>query len=1434
MIRSAILIVAALVAKVCSVINPGKGFDKPVMMQGDSYVYYMNQVFDVSQAVGIPNFRTSAGQIRTYQTVLNSKQLTAGYAQVEAMEFINNQTFALVLDNSHAIIQTVDTEGLNFTTTVEFSYFRFGPNIRCDDIEVYYPTLRAYILCWDIQVSPNPPGMIYLFQVDMTNTSNYQIINIAQDDGFSASHRLRLGIWDIPQGGDNETYLIFYDQGLSGGQQFGNKWFRYCDNIKSGFVKYQGVVNITAGYPQARTLYDIFYFNNQLLLTSSTFLDNQISMTACTFYEFNNSVFCDVNTRKVSGVSLGYIGLTNNGEYISFDIANNIFKTCGVGQYFGQPDWISTNCDVITSMPKMNDCFVRIVEDNYHAKLIVWAYPDGTLAGISVYSRELGRSFMENGTVAVLINRQVYQATPQNLTVRRMVYDNLLIKASDLPGPGEAQVFVTANDDTFSPKTLNLQITLLETALDGVEFEENHRLPEIDTYDMNTVYFPLTEDDYFGNNLQFSATFDPSVSGFVSSTSYTTFPINIVYVFKTTGIPEFDEVTFTNNHAIAKDKQSRIFIFRCGTDELDVVRCDEEYSFQATSNDKLQSYSREVMSYVFFGLVSSQQSTIFIYDPNAVDLYRWTNSGPADDTHAVAVNNRVYLFMSYQTSNTVYVRSWSAVNPTNFNVETSLTPGTSNMPQFCPTEIFDTWTGQTGYLEILSLCYNQLLTDQRVFRYNLTTMAMVGTHPISNSIAFPTICALGDSYIIGSVQNNILEGRSQYADESRFYFYLHQFANYSKYLGMNCVQDSGMVTVYYEDQYHRLGFFSLWGDSMKQANKRVHSVRTGMNAGAVNLQSFSVQGVVVHVLYDGDGAMNYWLTLSKVPLLKLDVNHISQSPISGNMYVSMTNGGKTGASIQNALTIRSMDNTLTVVEKKNNLQSIPSNISLEDYYSISGNVFNATLSDSRTDKSKPVYLQQRVSKIAQYVPSELNQVLFQHIEAHGQYTIALHMDRSFASFFTIFMNNFDYQGVYQPRYGVKAFDFGLATNNRVVIAYSSAPVSGDRLFFALMGGKYLIYETSTSGTYSKLRFAEIDTSDNYLLFGLDDSTSRVDVFLVNISKTTLYASKIYSFSGAMDIDVTDAGSKITLFYTTPEAIVVSFKSWNKANPNQGPVNQDNINIQGNHSFWLQTVSCVNDGANSSTCIVNSIGDQMFEFTVVSGQNNPTVNIIYKFGNYDGKYLYIDESYIAMRAVTNRVPREYAFLIWQRVSKGGNGYLYSGVSIDGAARPGTNINSGFTPFTLIKDLNGDSVLFAGTHNELEPIQFMKVDTFRLIASDIPQSDYNQLSFFLRGYLGTHLQSPTVGSMLEKTSTKAWWPWVLIGAGGLIVLVAGVYFLCRKRAEWNQEAGTYFEPVKEGASGQFQSLSAGNNPSRDTLRDQKPAEGTSEEGGLKSDP
>ena len=99
MIRSAILIVAALVAKVCSVINPGKGFDKPVMMQGDSYVYYMNQVFDVSQAVGIPNFRTSAGQIRTYQTVLNSKQLTAGYAQVEAMEFINNQTFALVLSS---------------------------------------------------------------------------------------------------------------------------------------------------------------------------------------------------------------------------------------------------------------------------------------------------------------------------------------------------------------------------------------------------------------------------------------------------------------------------------------------------------------------------------------------------------------------------------------------------------------------------------------------------------------------------------------------------------------------------------------------------------------------------------------------------------------------------------------------------------------------------------------------------------------------------------------------------------------------------------------------------------------------------------------------------------------------------------------------------------------------------------------------------------------------------------------------------------------------------------------------------------------------------------------------------------------------------------------------------------------------------------------
>ena len=1141
---------------------------------------------------------------------------------------------------------------------------------------------------------------------------------------------------------------------------------------------YGGLIKIADFYPTMRTLYDIFTFGGQLLISSSTQETSFITMTSCSFYEFNSSIYCDPSSsnKKISRVQLGYVGLTVNNKYVSYDIQTNTLRTCDIGSLFISPDWISKTCEEFKDMPQIDECFIRIVEDNYHAKMISWIRPNGEFAGISVHSRELKKSWVEEGTIATLINRQLYTVSTTKFTIRRLVYDNLVVKASDIASD-EKVIQVTAKDGSGDqPTILSLTVRLMRNALDIVEFDQDHRLPEIDAYGGSSIYFPLTEDDYAGNNLKFLPTFDDSIKGLVENRSYTTFPVDVIYVFKKSGLPDFTEVTFTNNYAVGKDKNNRIFIFRCGPSEIDQIRCDEQISFPVGQEEKLQVYSREVLGYVFAWTKDNDNTRIFLFGPDSEEVFELRLGGIVDDAHAVVYNGRVIILASYQTQGQVLVRYWSPVNPTEFTKAPTINNLNSNVPYFCPTDVFDTYDGTSGFIEILSVCYNPFDPDQRILKYNIKDLTMVGSHPINLNIIHPIVCAIGRSYIIGSISNNMLEGRDQYSDQSRYYFYLQQFGDFNKILGINCIQDSGMVSIYFEDKNHRIGFATVWGDTLKTANKRVHSILTEISTAGNYIQSFSVRGIVVHTIYDGEGALNYWMTLSVVPVIKLNFLELSnqKNQVNGQMLVSLNNGGSSGATVQASLTIRTMDSVVSFATT-GNTNELSKNFSIEDYVSIKGHVWNASLNDKRSDKSKAVTLNQRVFKINKFVPPEIDQVIFQHIESHGEYVIALHTDKSFASFFTIFTGTFSNQGVIQPRDGVQAFDFATVSDGRALIGYSSALVSGNNLKFILIRGKDKISESVTYGTYIKLRFAQIDQKDNFILAGLD-AGERLDIFIVSVTKLTISVEKIASYGGVSDFDITDPGDRINVFYTSTEAIKLHLISWTKSKVRDGPSYTDDLAIQGDNMYWLQSVACVNEDSNSSSaCIVNTIGTKLFEVIIPNGNSVVTTQTQEKFGSYEAKFTYIDGDYFAMRAITNGLPREYSFLIYKRRSKGGDGKLYFGIDIEGAARPGTDINSGLTPFTLLRIPNGDNILVAGTHSELEPLQFWKVDKFR-VTSDADVKDLSNVFFEVEGYAGTAHLSSSLKDITSSAATKTpWWPFA-VGAASLILFVLVGYYCC----------------------------------------------------------
>lgn len=1380
----------------------------------------MDRIFDLSKVKGTPSFMTNIGKIRNYTTPLATREFEAEHQKVEVVEYIDNSTFGVVLDNSMAVIQSVDLEGNRFTKSINFTYFEFGANIRCDDIEVFRPTNKGYVLCWDIEEDQQlPPGDIYLIEFDLDSPSNKRVLNVSQKDGFSAKFRLRLGLWNLPQGGVDETYIIIYDQGMSSTQVFGNKWIRVFDRIRLGSANYVGVVDLTAAFPSARSLYDIFYFNSQLLITTSIKGEETISMTSCSFYVANFSVYCNEDIKKTSNVSMGYIGLTNNRRWVQYNILTNNFITCDVGESFAKPDWISRNCEVISDMPQIPECFIRIVEDNWHAKVAVWVRPNGEYAGVSIHSRDLGKSWVEENTNGVLINNYLYVAEPNQLLIRRLATESLSITAKDL-GKHETTVTVLASDDETKGESAVALIYLMDNAGDRVMFDEDHRLPEVDLYGGYDFLMPLTEDDYQGNNLSFSLKMDDSIQNYTKTKVYNSFPIEIIFTFRDTGLPDFVELSFTKNFAVGQDIQNRIFFFTCGSVEIDQVRCQEQQAFTAAPEQRLQKYSHEMINYVLAWTNEPGRVTVYIWDSTSNSVYSKIISAAskADDVHSVTAKGKTWILVSFSDASEVKVFTWTPTNPSNFNQESSITKASSNMPYFCPTDIYDTYNPikDGGYIEILSVCYHTEKLDQRVFRFTVGSLIMVGAHPITLDLVHPQICAVGDSYIIASINQGIVVGKSQQFDENTFHFNLDFFADYHNLLGMNCVHRTGMATIYFEDKSHRLGYFNIWADTLRRANKRIQSTVTGIEAGAVNLDSFSFGDSILHVLYDNEGAARYFKTLSKAPLLRVTVENLSNQidTITGNMTLTLKNEASGTATIKNKVTIRKLLTDLKV-EKNITQAEVKDNFQLEDHITIKGHVFNASLkgsinsvqsssspSGSQDDKNPPhLKLIQRANLVQEYIPQELTQALFQHIEAHGNITVALHMDKSYASFFTIFNQVSTYKGVVQPRDGVQSFDFGLVSGDRILIAYANAPVSGNKLKLMLLNNDAtLVAEGSAPGrSYEKIRVVGVDSKDNTLIFALDLETQSLDMFYCTVGESSMSVVLLRTIHGVIDFDVTAPKEFINLYYLLDEAVAISHISWMRTDVKGKSISKGDIEFQrlaGDTKYWLRSVSCETDNDIQSSCVINTLGTVIFQFTIdYSGDITKKTYVLQKFGNFDGKNLYMDTNYIAMRAVSSTVPRQYAFLIWKRMDIGGDGLTYCGIEIEGDAPVGTDIYSFFTPFTMIKNSNESHLLYAGTHNPKRPLQFYKIGRFALNNS-ATKAQLSKVYLEINGVGGSISEVGTLDQFSVDEKYLKWWVPTLVVIG-LLVAASAVYLTCIHKShsedENENEEGEYHKAI-----------------------------------------
>jgi hypothetical protein len=461
---------------------------------------------------------------------------------------------------------------------------------------------------------------------------------------------------------------------------------------------------------------------------------------------------------------------------------------------------------------------------------------------------------------------------------------------------------------------------------------------------------------------------------------------------------------------------------------------------------------------------------------------------------------------------------------------------------------------------------------------------------------------------------------------------------------------------------------------------------------------------MIHVLTLQDGSFQYMMTYAQNPVIAVSL-YPNIGQVKAGLLLQVTNA-QNSFNITKPFQVMTFNNSLSVASNNKANKQLSGLVNLEDFMTISGVYSYARLDGGNHGDADLI---QRLNVYSQYKRPSGND-LFQHIESFQNMNLALHVDQSNSSVFTLFDNNNNYVSTFLPfpGTGVQSYCFvSVSTlDDSILLAYTTTGPNTNQIEILAVNGAGIITMTTTAqGNCGIMKMVKRDMDQNMYLVchETQDWGGDVIIFNVIVAQGFLSAAVVTDIPNVATFGVGFTNQNLYVAYTTnDDPYDARFETCNMtptmnlcSGQSQSLLSSE-VKLQASVGRWpITKIECGDPGLFTFTCILDTYSTSLVEL-IYNEQGNLTANTYEKVPNYDGRYFVVSKDYFAQQVKDQKYQDEH-LIVYKRLQSGGSPRVYSQVGVTGPA-----------PFTLNYDNGSGSTFMAyATSNVTAPVNFVQI-------------------------------------------------------------------------------------------------------------------------------
>lgn len=1353
----------------------------------DLVEFQMNQLFDLSSAdqatltykatqsaEGSP--AKEVGKIYDWKTDFH--KMSYPKQQFSFIKAIDERSYILFNDAVTASYQEMSPNATLETNEWNHDYNGFGTSVVCQDANLNLNKNEILVGCISTIKSKEAHQFVLVSRVLRTNGSLVEKAAKLEltDYDIDFHNRLRMGVFNIPQGKQNKTELVVvYNQGRSNQPQTkGNANFFVLDYTAGELVFDDEEYTVELQGQTIQNVFDFFEYQGSLIVSLSLAGMDNIQLAKCQLVLGDTDVECStllVDTGVPAGK--GYVGPVEGADLwaqytLEGDLTQGTLRLYELNGSFGTPNWMK----MIQSMAQVpaheiEHEWIRGIEGNLNTIAIQWAGlnndPEGLKQNLGakdigsvIVSWPLQLAQLSIGSSLAILGDNAFFASIGTSTVhiRRMTGAFFFTEAYHLD-PQETNVLsITASDkDNSATVTAHLHSTTNPSSKIILDFQPGY----LDVFGGSTLELPFTGDSWVsGNALRFNANFNDKhfkkarvIHSNATTVTFNPQPIDTHYdkiMFGEGGAVTIRATTL-NYYSCDFHHHGHAFCELTFTKEIDHDARHQEGVF--SKNGVVAHWSKKAGKTQVY-IASFEDGYImheFDFDASSVSF-----SMDHDHDLLVAVSNYDQGTVEVWRKYADIISSWDLVE--NFTLE-HLHDGIN---EFCPWQVRADPLEPTTF-HALSFCKLKgniheitrivsLATSYNSAYYGKSVA--LGSGGEEEMGVIPHFCPMGDHHIIyshgsnagGSVFNSLytIDKHTSFAK----YNINLQKLNFEYVEKFECFSEAEMYAIHGPAHSGTKTFGLFWAkqryNDKKFANLIVNDLST---VQWNNLQTYFVGERMMHVGYQNQTTQSFFATLINPPKISVQVDELSTyygevTPVNFNIVAK---SGLFKGMVNGTIYTKKANITIGYTSKK---QWSPGSgwFDIEEYTRIDGPVTKVELVSERRGLS---LTDRKISRGA--LEARDSPVVFNAYRGDVDEGIGLRVEKNFGSF--VFIH--DHTVMTQiTRYGAsRAFDFErmhLLGARQEIILYHGKDGPVDSIGVFVTRNFELTHETmlGTPRKATKIRLASYQGKRQFIGFSVDETNGEEILTVYGIKydpiEGQLTITIIHEYEDVLDFDVCSKNGRVYLYYIQSKNARIYSSEWvfetYWTETALKPLIPDSKT-----QYWLKGIAASTTHQTEKIHLaINTFGTIIYTGDVDIVQGKQMLELasfikLDKYQNFHGNEIQLNDNLVVLRAMGRGLPHQEVALVWKRQDT--DGTIHTVVDVEIHDHP--------LPVILFKNSLYKDTVAVGTPNGEYPLNYFSIDNVRVF---IP-NNYENLDFseFRLNIVGAYAQEVSVKDMFS---------------------------------------------------------------------------------------